>query len=220
MTDSGLSCAARALSSGLPFGSNLTWVTPLRSRRSMKMIPPWSRMESTHPESETARRCRPSSSWAQWWVRFMVSVVTCKCEMKPPGRAGGNPIFGTAPRASGEDRDSPVISAGFGMPIRWRTVGAISARRPPSLIRVLPGRVALPHHEEFDQVKRVRGVGHVVAPGPTSARSCRGRPRSRRCPRPCKGLQELAHRPVRRLDRLHGRRERARVARPCRGSRN
>jgi hypothetical protein len=31
----------------------------------------------------------------------------------------------------GSTRDCPVISTGFGIPIRKRTVGAISARRPP-----------------------------------------------------------------------------------------
>ena len=34
-------------------GSNSTWVMPCRSRRSIKISPPWSRTVSTHPHSST-----------------------------------------------------------------------------------------------------------------------------------------------------------------------
>lgn len=41
-------------------------------------------------------------------------------------------------RAQPKTRLSPVISAGLGRPMRWRTVGAMSARRPPLRIFVFP----------------------------------------------------------------------------------
>ena len=54
----GLSCAARALNSGFALGSNVIWVTPFRSRRSMKTRPPKSRQASTQPFKVTG--------WPMW----------------------------------------------------------------------------------------------------------------------------------------------------------
>ena len=45
--------------------SSFTCVTPLRSRRSMKMMPPWSRMVSTQPASDTDAPRSAEVSWAQ-----------------------------------------------------------------------------------------------------------------------------------------------------------
>ena len=57
--------AANAASAAFTCGSNLTCVMPLRSRRSTKRIPPWSRIESTQPTSETVALRLAGVSWAQ-----------------------------------------------------------------------------------------------------------------------------------------------------------
>ena len=75
---------------------------------------------------------------------FHSQFEACKWERKPPGAGGGNPILGPGPPGSAAGRGSPVISAGFGRPIRCRTVGAMSASLPPSRILVFPAAYPSP----------------------------------------------------------------------------
>ncbi len=67
---------------GRTSSSNTTWVTPSRSRRSMKTAPPWSRRLLTQPKRTTSL---PTSAWVsspQLWVRF--SSVMKRGHVLPP----------------------------------------------------------------------------------------------------------------------------------------
>src|SRR5438132_5841421 len=59
--------ANRAFSSG----RKTTWVSPSRSRKSMKMTPPWSRVTFTQPASMTSLPMSPLRSELQSCVRYM-----------------------------------------------------------------------------------------------------------------------------------------------------
>ncbi len=64
------SFSATSWTSGRTSSSNTTWVTPARSRMSMKIAPPWSRRLFTQPKRTTSL---PMSSWVNWpqlWVRL------------------------------------------------------------------------------------------------------------------------------------------------------
>src|SRR5664280_3737743 len=55
ITYSGRTCSAAACASGASDGSNTSWTRPLRSRRSTKISPPWSRRRATQPARRTSR---------------------------------------------------------------------------------------------------------------------------------------------------------------------
>ena len=74
MTHSPRMVDAIAVASGCASGSNTSWVMPSRSRRSMKIRPPWSRRFCTQPKRTTSRPMSLARSSPQRWVRFSSSM--------------------------------------------------------------------------------------------------------------------------------------------------
>ena len=77
-------CSATAKASGLKSGSTVICTVPLRSRRSMKITPPWSRRRSTQPQSCTSW---PVASWRRSphpWLR--IGDVPAKRDFPTGGR--------------------------------------------------------------------------------------------------------------------------------------
>ncbi len=101
---------------------NTTWTTPLASRRSMKMTPPWSRRRATQPASMTVSPSSRRAQRAASWVRIINSLAFRMLIPNGPGgrdlacaahspRAG--PRSGTRPARNGLlARSAPIVVAG------------------------------------------------------------------------------------------------------------
>ena len=76
-------CAA-ACASGASSGWNTTCTTPSRSRRSMKVTPPWSRRCATQPQSVTSSPAWSSRSSPHACVRIVVAQRSTSCAARPP----------------------------------------------------------------------------------------------------------------------------------------
>src|SRR5512137_218084 len=105
--------SATSCTSGRTSSSKTTWVTPTRSRRSMKTAPPWSRRLLTQPKRTTSLPMSSFVSWPQLWVRF-------SSEMKRATRASRRDprgtLLGNTGRRGASRRESPRSGARRGGP--------------------------------------------------------------------------------------------------------
>src|SRR6266404_2921384 len=91
MTSSCPSRCASFASAAFSSGRKTTWVSPSRSRRSIKITPPRSRVMWTHPASVAAEPTSLLRNSLQWWVRYMsVKRAIWHAELRRGRSSGAN----------------------------------------------------------------------------------------------------------------------------------
>src|SRR5512137_921456 len=163
------SFSATSWTSGRTSSSKTTWVTPARSRMSMKTAPPWSRRLLTQPKRTTSLPMSSFVSWPQLWVR-LISV------MKRATRASRRNLWGTLLGSTGERgasrRDSQVPDPELEPP---HAVPVVEAQGHRGLDRSRAERQPVPHLEGDgvavgqDQLEVQTGRPHLPRTGRAGA---------------------------------------------------